>query len=91
MTPPGARLRNRPLSKAVKSLAVVKTAKPLALVALVLASGCSSFRYEPVANWARDGGRLCAQDREPLFDDRAAPRSCPQRFSETTPAPGAGK
>jgi hypothetical protein len=81
MTPPGARLRNRPLSKAVRSLAVVKTAKPLALVALVLASGCSSFRYEPVANWARDGGRLCALDRDPAFaDERAAPRPCAQAF-----------
>ena len=65
--------------------------KPLALAALALTGACSSFRYEPVSNWAQDGGRLCAQDREPLFWDSAAPRSCPQTFSENTPAQGAGK
>jgi hypothetical protein len=92
MTPPGAQVRNRPLSKAVKRSAAVKTLKPLALAALALASGCTSFHYEPTANWARDGGRLCAQTRDPAFaDDRAAPRTCAQPFSDTAPSLAAGK
>lgn len=50
----------------------------LALAALTLVSGCSSFRFEPTANWWRDGGRLCAANRDPFGGefDRAAPRSC---------------
>lgn len=64
-----------------------KTWKLFALAALALASGCSSFRFEPTANWLRDGGRLCAQNREPASDwDRAAPRTCAQAFSDA-PSP----
>ena len=89
MISPGARLRNRPLSRRMRSLPAMW--KPLALAALALTGACSSFRYEPVSNWAQDGGRLCAQDREPLFSEGAAPRPCPQTFSETAPAPASGK
>ena len=89
MISPGAPARNRLLSKRMKSLPAMW--KPLALAALALTGACSSFRYEPTANWVRDGGRLCAQDREPVFWDSAAPRSCPQTFSESATAPGPGK
>jgi len=56
----------------------------LALAALAFTAGCSSFRFEPTANWLRDGGRLCALDRETSFNDwdRAAPRACAQAFSD---------
>ena len=63
--------------------------KPLALAALILASGCSSVRFEPTANWWRDGGRLCMASPEPLAWDRAAPRPCAQAHLEK-PAPGSG-
>jgi hypothetical protein len=91
MISPGARLRNPALSKRMKSSAAMKTLRPLALAALALTGACSTLRYEPTANWIHDGGRLCAQDREPLFWDGAAPRACPQTFSENAPAPGPGK
>jgi hypothetical protein len=47
-----------------------------ALAALLLLGACSSFRFEPTQNWLAEGGRICAQNREPVFWDRAAPRSC---------------
>ena len=75
----------------MKDWAAMKTLKPLALAALALTGACSSFRYEPTANWVRDGGRLCAQDREPAFWDGAAPRACPQTFSDNSAGPASGK
>jgi hypothetical protein len=70
---------------------VMKIWKVLTLAALTLCAACSSFRYEPTANWERDGGRLCALNRDVIGEwDRAAPRQCPQNFSEAVP-PEAGK
>ncbi|MBC7769312.1 MAG: hypothetical protein H7124_11045 [Phycisphaerales bacterium] len=65
-----------------------KALKSLALAALLTGGGCSSFRYEPTANWLRDGGRLCAANRDPHFHDwdRAAPRPCAQALADT-PSP----
>lgn len=60
----------------------------LALAALLLCAGCSSFRFEPTANWWRDGGRICAANRETNYDfDRAAPRSCVQAFNGAPASP----
>ncbi|MGD9981135.1 MAG: hypothetical protein AB7H66_08660 [Hyphomonadaceae bacterium] len=58
----------------------MKTCKALAFAALALCAGCSSFRFEPTANWLRDGGRLCAANRDTFgLDYRpAAPASCAQ-------------
>lgn len=66
------------------SESMTKTLKAAAFAALSLAGACSSLRYEPVANWARDGGQLCAQDRDSAYSDwdRAAPRPCAQAFNE---------
>lgn len=57
---------------------------------LLACGGCSSFRFEPTANWWREGGRLCAANRDPLVYDweRAAPRSCAQALADT---PGQAK
>jgi len=62
------------------------------VITLTLVSGCSSFRFEPTANWWRDGGRLCAASREPLNIefDRAAPRSCANALADSDPASQAG-
>jgi hypothetical protein len=61
--------------------------KALALATLALAAGCSSLRYEPTANWWRDGGRLCAASRDPFGGefDRPAPRSCGQANAGAAP------
>lgn len=55
--------------------------KLLALAALALASGCSAWRYEPPADWLAEGGRLCAQARESLFESPAAPSPCEQALN----------
>jgi hypothetical protein len=63
------------------------------IITLTLISGCSSFRFEPTANWWRDGGRLCAASREPFGSEfyRDAPRSCANALADSDPAshPGA--
>jgi hypothetical protein len=55
----------------------------------MLCGGCSTLRYEPTANWWRDGGRLCMASRETAYADwdRAAPRTCVQALAEAPPAP----
>lgn len=67
-----------------------KMSKPLAALALLAAAplgGCAGLSFEPTANWWRDGGRLCAANRETGIQDgqRDAPRSCAQ--AEATPPP----
>ena len=63
----------------------MNTWKAPALAALALLGACSSLRFEPTANWARDGGRLCAQNRDSLNDwDLAAPRPCAQTFADAS-------
>jgi len=84
MTAPGLPARKLVLNKIVRSSRAMTTIRLLALASLALASGCSSFHYAPVANWARDGGRLCALDRDPAFDERASPRACAQTFNDAT-------
>jgi hypothetical protein len=66
--------------------------KTLALAALTLSAGCSSIRFEPTVNWLRDGGRLCAAERDTfgLEYRSAAPRACAS-FSGTPSPPEAGK
>jgi hypothetical protein len=67
----------------------MKTWKALSLAALTLLGACSSLRFEPIANWAHDGGRLCAQNREPVNDwDLAAPRACAQTFADASSSGG---
>jgi hypothetical protein len=59
----------------------------IAIFAATLVSGCSSFSFEPTANWWRDGGRLCAATRDPASEDwrHAAPRTCAQAEAEAQP------
>lgn len=52
------------------------TKKTLAIAALALSGGCSSFDFEPTSNWWAEGGRLCAVNREDINWTREAPRSC---------------
>ncbi len=69
---------------------MTKIWKPIALAALALTGACSSFRFEPTADWLHEGGSLCAADREgPHYDwDRAAPRTCAQALGETPQSDG---
>jgi hypothetical protein len=62
-----------------------KTSRGLALAALALCGGCSSFVFEPAANWWTEGGRLCAANREDLNWTRDAPLSCAQALADTPP------
>jgi hypothetical protein len=67
--------------------------RALALAALTLCGACSSFRFEPTANWLRDGGRLCAADRDTfgLDYDPPSPRTCVQAFTEAAATEAGGK
>lgn len=49
-----------------------------AVTLLLLCGGCSSLQFEPTAHWWREGGRLCAANRDTagLEWRRAASRSC---------------
>ena len=42
-----------------------KTLTVLALLALAPCGGCAGIAFEPTANWWRDGGRICAANRDP--------------------------
>lgn len=70
-----------------------KTCASLALVAtLLFCGGCSGRLYEPPANWWREGGRLCASNRDTggLEWQRAAPSPCARSLADTRPAPETG-
>lgn len=66
-----------------------KTLTVLALLALAPCGGCAGIAFEPTANWWRDGGRICAANRDPagLEGPRAAPRSCARTLAGASALP----
>lgn len=64
-----------------------KRSAAFALLALAPLGGCAGLGFEPTANWWRDGGRLCAANRDPAGDEwrHNAPRACAQAEAHTPP------